>query len=202
MSNGLPTRRTVVSGVLALAASPVVAQRLEPRDVRLVAAARAQVGVTLAYDPAYVRLSFPGGDVDRARGVCTDVIVRAYRDAFGLDLQTLVNADMTAAFASYPQSWRLSRPDPNIDHRRVGNLKMFFARAQAQLPMPATPTDWQAGDLVTSLVGGTLPHIGIVSDRRENGRPLVLHNIGAGTREEDVLTAHEITGRYRWMLAG
>ncbi len=181
----------------SLAAQPV------PKATRLIAAARRQVGVTLFYDPAYSSLAFPNGDVPRVKGVCTDVVVRAYRDGFGIDLQKLVNEDMKTAFAAYPKRWGLKRPDANIDHRRVGNLAVFLARHGAKLPLPARVADWQPGDIFTSLVNGTLPHIGIVSDRRSLfGRPLIIHNIGAGAREEDALSDHKLTGRYRWGLAG
>jgi uncharacterized protein len=184
----------------AMAASPAHAQLAPSRASRLIAAARAQVGVTTLYDPAYVVLAFPGGDVPRGRGVCTDVIIRAYRDGLGVDLQALVNADMRAAFGAYPRTWGLRTTDRNIDHRRVPNLQTFLARKGARLPASTTAQDWQAGDLVTSLVGATLPHIGIVSDRlTPSGRPLVIHNIGRGTQEEDVLFAHRITGRFRWV---
>lgn len=166
----------------------------------MISAARAQIGITTVYDPAYVRLAFPNGDVARGRGVCTDVVIRAYRDGLGLDLQALVNGDMRVAFGAYPRTWGLRTTDRNIDHRRVPNLQAFLARKGARLPISARAGDWQAGDLVTSLVGGTLPHIGIVSDRMAaSGIPLVIHNIGRGAQEEDVLFAHRITGRYRWV---
>lgn len=195
-------RRDVLVGGIALAALPAGAEPVSRRSPSaLVAAARAQVGVTLRYDPAYVRLAFPGGDVDRATGVCTDVVVRAYRDAFGLDLQALVNADMRSAFAVYPRRWGLTRPDHNIDHRRVQNLERFFERAGGKLAIPGAASGWQPGDIVASLIDNRLPHIGIVSDRRIGDRALIIHNIGAGAREEDALEAHRITGRYRWGLA-
>jgi len=197
------TRRSVLTGTAALIFSPVAAQEKKARSAAaLISAARAQVGVTLGYDPAYVRLPFPGGDVDPATGVCTDVVVRAYRSAFGLDLQALVHADMRSAFSAYPSRWGLSRPDPNIDHRRVPNLQVFFTRQRAKLAQPSAPSDWRPGDIFTSLIAGRRPHIGIVSDRSENGQPLIIHNIGFGAREEDALTAHQITGRYRWALEG
>jgi uncharacterized protein len=184
----------------AFASTPALTQQTPSRATRLITAARSQVGVTTVYDPAYVQLAFPGGDVPRGRGVCTDVIVRAYRDGLGLDLQALVNADMRAAFGAYPRTWGLRTTDRNIDHRRVPNLQTFLARKGARLPVFDRAQNWQAGDLVTSLVGGTLPHIGIVSDRlAPSGRPLVIHNIGRGTQEEDVLFAHRITGRFRWV---
>jgi uncharacterized protein len=170
---------------------------------QLISAARKQIGITLRYDPSYTRLAFPNGDVERAKGVCTDVVIRAYRDAFGLDLQALVNADMKQHFAAYPKNWALHTTDRNIDHRRVPNLQTFLTRQSAKLNIPNTISQWQPGDIFTSLVGGTLPHIGIVSDKKNMlGRPLILHNIGAGTREEDALGDHKITGRYRWALGG
>jgi uncharacterized protein YijF (DUF1287 family) len=167
---------------------------------KLIAAARAQIGVTVRYDSAYTALAFPGGDVPRERGVCTDVLVRAYRDALGLDLQALVNADMEAAFGAYPRIWGLRAPDRNIDHRRVPNLRTWLSRQGAALPLPADPGGWRPGDMFTSLVDGRSPHIGLVSDRRGANGLLILHNIGAGTVEEDGLTAWPITGRYRWGL--
>jgi uncharacterized protein len=197
-------RRTMLAGGTAFAAagcSSKAPAQSTGRAGKLIAAARAQVGVTLSYDPAYTSLSFPNGDVPRSKGVCTDVVIRAYRDAFGLDLQSLVNADMKRAFGAYPKRWGLKTTDRNIDHRRVPNLQTFLSRARAQLPVPASASGWQPGDIITTLVGGTLPHIGIVSDRTSmTGNPLVIHNIGGGAREENVLLDHRITGRYRWMV--
>jgi len=169
---------------------------------KLLAAARAQVGVTRRYDSAYTRLAFPNGDVPREKGVCTDVVIRAYRDAFGIDLQALVNADMRKAFAAYPRTWGLAHPDPSIDHRRVPNLARFLARAGAQLPVPPDGKGWQPGDIFTSAPsngrGGTGTHIGLVSDLPGARSPMILHNIGAGAREEDALLDWPITGRFRW----
>ncbi|AHE52114.1 DUF1287 domain-containing protein [Sphingomonas sanxanigenens] len=196
-------RRAVLAGLAASLAAPAPAQPQHRTATALIAAARRQVGVTRSYDPAYSVLAFPNGDVPRGRGVCTDVVIRAYRDAFGIDLQALVNADMKAAFAAYPKTWGLRRPDRNIDHRRVPNLQAFMARKGARLPVPAGAGGWRPGDIVTSLVGGRLPHIGIVSDRRgPGGHWAIIHNIGAGAREEDALLAHPLTGRYRFMLDG
>lgn len=173
------------------------------RAAKLIAAARGQIGVTTRYDPGYSRLDFPNGDVPRDKGVCTDVVIRAYRDALGLDLQSLVNADMKRAFAAYPRNWGLRAADRNIDHRRVPNLQSYFKREAANVAVPARDADWQPGDIFTCMVGGKLPHIGIVSDRRTmGGAPFVIHNIGAGTREEDALSDHRITGRYRFRLDG
>jgi uncharacterized protein YijF (DUF1287 family) len=174
------------------AAPPGVSKRTQ-----LTAAARAQVGVTLDYDPAYTAIPFPGGDVPRQKRVCTDVIIRAYRDAFRLDLQALVNADMRAAFGAYPRNWGLKAPDRNIDHRRVPNLRTWLTRHGAELPIPRDPSGWQPGDIFTSVLDKTAPHIGFVSDRQGARGPLVIHNIGSGAREEDALFDWPISGRYR-----
>ena len=165
----------------------------------LIAAAEVQIGVTTIYDGSYQRLAYPGGDIDRARGVCTDVIIRALRDAHGFDLQQAVHEDMKRAFSAYPKNWGLSRPDRNIDHRRVPNLRRFLARRGAQQPAPTPDSDFRPGDLVTWMLGPGLPHIGIVSDRLVPGtaRPLILHNVGAGARLEDFLLAYPMTGHYR-----
>lgn len=204
------TRRSLLCG---FAATPLLLAgcdglgRTEPipatqKARKLIAAARQQIGLTRSYDPAYTSLPYPGGDVPRSKGVCTDVVIRAYRDSFGLDLQELVHEDMASHFESYPKKWGLSRPDTNIDHRRVPNLRSFLTRQGAELPLSRNPSDWRPGDIFTSTIRGRLPHIGIVSDRRAaNGNPLVIHNIGKGTREEDVLFAHKLDGHYRWKLA-
>jgi uncharacterized protein YijF (DUF1287 family) len=198
-------RRSVLLGVAASVALPgctVANPRVQakPKAARLIAAARRQVGVTLHYDSAYTTLPFPNGDVPRVKGVCTDVVIRAYRDAFGLDLQALVNADMRAAFGAYPKKWGLKHADPNIDHRRVPNLRTWLARKGAALPIPRDGSGWQPGDIFTSLVSGTGTHIGLVSDRSGAKGPLIIHNIGGGAREEDALLDWPITGRYRWSI--
>jgi uncharacterized protein YijF (DUF1287 family) len=200
-------RRSVIGGGLAVliaACGPAVraeTRPASPRAMQLIAAAQRQIGVTVNYDPAYTRLAYPGGDVPRGRGVCTDVVVRAYRDAFGIDLQREVHEDMARAFATYPRRWGLSRPDRNIDHRRVPNLERFWDRKEARLALSNNRAAWQPGDLFTSLVGGSLPHTGIISDKvAANGNPLVIHNIGSGAQEEDVLFAHRLTGHFRWRL--
>jgi uncharacterized protein YijF (DUF1287 family) len=165
---------------------------------RIIQAAHAQVGVTVAYDPSYVSIPFPGGDVPLDRGVCTDVIIRAYRSV-GVDLQLLVNRDMRKAFPAYPRKWGLAKPDPNIDHRRVDNLAVFFARSGQSLPVTKDASDYRPGDLVTWRLADGRPHIGLVSDRSGDGRPLMVHNIGAGAKVEDVLFAFTVTGHYRFL---
>lgn len=164
---------------------------------RLTAAARDQVGVTLTYDPAYVALTFPGGDLPRDRGVCTDVVIRALRDAWGIDLQLAVNRDMKAAFDTYPALWGLDRPDRNIDHRRVPNLARLLQRMGAELPLSSDPAAFLPGDIVTSMLPGNLPHVMIVTDRPGAQAPMVVHNIGAGTRVEDRLFDYPLTGHFR-----
>jgi uncharacterized protein YijF (DUF1287 family) len=196
-------RRALFVGAAALFIARPLAAQSAPGAAKLLAAARKQIGVTLAYDPAYTRLTFPGGDVPRNKGVCTDVVIRAYRDAFDVDLQVLVNADMRRSFSAYPKRWGLRTTDRNIDHRRVPNLEAFFTRAGSRRQIPLAVEKWQAGDLFTCLVNRSLPHIGIVSDKRTAlGRPLVIHNIGGGTREEDILADYPMTGRFRWLING
>jgi len=164
----------------------------------IVRAARSQIGKTISYDPSYVGLSYPGGDVPLEKGVCTDVVVRALRGAVNLDLQKLVHEDMKIEFSVYPNIWGLKKPDPNIDHRRVPNLKTYFNRRGFSLPVTRRVADYLAGDLVTCTVGRNLAHIMIVSDKKTtDGVPFVIHNIGSGTKEEDRLFEFPITGHYR-----
>lgn len=173
--------------------------KAEDWAVKLIAAAESQVGLTTVYDPAYRRLAYPMGDVPMQKGVCTDVVVRAYRVAFGIDLQKLVHEDMKSAFAGYPAIWGLKRPDRNIDHRRVPNLEHFLKRRGADLPITRDGTDYLPGDLVTQRLPGNLPHIAIVTNRPAQGRnhALVVHNIGAGTQIEDRLFEFTISGHFR-----
>ncbi|MEW6757848.1 MAG: DUF1287 domain-containing protein [Acidobacteriota bacterium] len=165
----------------------------------VLSAARSQVGVTTIYDGSYRVLAYPGGDLPAERGVCTDVLIRAFRAA-GADLQRLVHEDMARAFSAYPNLWGLAGPDPNIDHRRVPNLAAFFRRQGASVPVTDRPSDYLPGDVVTWRLPSGLPHIGLVSNARAPGtdRPLVIHNIGQGTREEDVLFAYVLTGHFRY----
>lgn len=167
---------------LSAGASPSALQLAAAR------AAERQVGVTVVYDPSYVQLKYPGGDVPLERGVCADVIVRAFRDV-GVDLQRELHEDMQAHFRAYPKMWGLASPDKNIDHRRVPNLMTFFARRGK------TVRDaYQAGDVVAWRLPGGLYHIGIVA---ADGR-LMVHNIGRGAQKEDVLNQYEVIGHYRW----
>ena len=166
---------------------------------QVVTAAHEQLDQTLYYDPAYRRLTYPGGDVPLDRGVCTDVIIRAFRKA-DVDLQVLVHQDMKAAFSAYPQQWGLARPDPNIDHRRVPNLMRFFKRKNKALPLSRDPAGYLPGDVVAWRLPGGRLHVGIVSTVRATNarRYLLVHNIGAGAKLEDMLFAYEIIGHYRY----
>jgi uncharacterized protein len=186
----------VISGLLCLPSLLNGAEAAKPSSIVL--SARGQIGKTLRYDPAYRALDYPNGDVPIEVGVCADVVVRALRAGFGLDLQKLVHEDMKQHFARYPQKWGLSGPDKNIDHRRVPNLQTYFKRVGWELPVSNKPGDYQPGDLVTCLVPPNLPHIMIVSDRTNAAnRPLVIHNIGGGAQEEDRLFEFKLTGHYR-----
>jgi uncharacterized protein len=167
---------------------------------KLIAAAEGQIGRTLSYDAAYSKIDYPNGDVPVQRGVCTDVVVRAYREAFGIDLQKRVHEDMRANFAAYPKKWGLRRPDSNIDHRRVPNLQTFFKRQGASMPVSDAAGDYKPGDIVTMNLPGQLTHIALVTHRasHDGERPLCVHNIGAGARLEDTLFAFDLTGHYRY----
>lgn len=165
---------------------------------RLARHAEQQIGVTVRYDPSYAQLIYPGGDVPLDRGVCTDVVIRALRRQ-GVDLQKLIHEDMAKNFSAYPKKWGLTRPDSNIDHRRVENIHRFLTRTGKALSLSTRPADYKAGDIVTWKLKSGRPHIGVVSDKTDrSGRPLVIHNIGRGARLEDVLFAAPITGHFRF----
>jgi len=184
--------------MLILLAAAGVAFAQDATDV--VASARTQVGVTLHYDSAYARIRYPLGDVPIERGVCADVLIRAFR-AGGIDLQQLVHEDMRAHFSAYPHAWGLRGPDTNIDHRRVPNLETFFRRHGDAMPVTSNARDYLPGDIVSWRLPNGLAHIGLVSDRQVpdgSGRPLMIHNIGAGAQEEDVLFAWTQAGHFRW----
>jgi hypothetical protein len=188
--------------ILALAYAPTTSFAWEPASAfhgELAAAAMEQTSEHVVYDGSYRVIDYPGGDVPRNRGVCSDVIVRAYRE-LDIDLQVLVHEDMRDHFNKYPKDWGLNAPDPNIDHRRVANLATFFARHGERLPVTDEGLDYSPGDLVTFTVAGSLPHMGIVSNRltRDGKRPLIVHNIGAGPKLEDMLFEYPITGHYRY----
>jgi uncharacterized protein YijF (DUF1287 family) len=155
-------------------------------------------------DGAYLSIGYPNGDVPKNIGVCTDVVIRSYR-AIGTDLQQLVHEDMRDNFLLYPSKriWGLNSTDKNIDHRRVPNLQAFFTRHGKVLKTTAVPSDYKTGDIVTWMVSGNLPHIGIVIDRinPKTGNPMIVHNIGSGPEIEDMLFNYKITGHYRYVPA-
>ena len=169
---------------------------------KLVAAAIERTHHSVRYDPAYVRIPYPNGDVPADTGVCTDEIIRAYR-AVGVDLQKEVHEDMLHNFSAYPNQrrWLLGHTDTNIDHRRVPNLMTFFSRKGERLSLSTKAKDYSPGDLVTWDLGGNVPHIGIVVNRRspQSGRYMIVHNIGRGPQMEDVLFSWRITGHYRYL---
>lgn len=166
----------------------------------LVEAAHDRTRHAVTYDPAYVSLSYPGGDVSPDTGVCTDVIIRTYRAGLGFDFQKAVHEDMKANFSAYPKIWGLKRPDKNIDHRRVPNLQRYLTRQGASLGVSENKDDFLPGDIVTWMVAENLPHIGIVSDNvARDGTPLIIHNIGAGPQEENILFKLVMTGHYRFV---
>jgi uncharacterized protein YijF (DUF1287 family) len=192
----------IQASAMLLLILPAGALAQPPRDSfssRLVAAAIERTTKSVTYDGSYRRLEYPGGDVPDDIGVCTDLIVRSYR-AVGIDLQQLVHEDMKGAFTVYPQNWGLTRPDPNIDHRRVPNLQVFFSRHGTVLENSSDPADYHAGDIVTWALPGDLPHIGIVTHLRssDGARPLVAHNLANGPELEDMLFGYRITGHYRY----
>ena len=204
-------RRAFIRQLSALSLLAQLPLRAAPSNgQRLAQAARAQLGVTLSYDPNYTRVTYPNGDVPRKTGVCADVIIRATRDAFALDLQKLVHEDMLRAFDAYParKTWGERAPDANIDHRRVLNLETYWQRAGAQLwtarnPTPGDefPAPIEEGDIVTWRLDARLPHIGILTS--VGTKATVVHNIGNGV-EEIALSAfhpHRTAGHYRWPLA-
>jgi uncharacterized protein YijF (DUF1287 family) len=184
-------RRLLILIAIAISASATPSLRLQ----RLASAAEEQVGVTRVYDSSYVQLRYPGGDVPLSRGVCADVVVRAFRK-IGLDLQVALHEDMQSHFRQYPQEWGLRHPDANIDHRRVPNLMKFFERRQRSISIRAP---YEPGDVVAWRLSNGLYHIGIISNlQAPGGEYLVVHNIGNGAQREDVLRAFEIIGHYRW----
>lgn len=153
------------------------------------------------YDPAYYAIDYPNGDVPADRGVCTDVVIRAYRK-LGIDLQKEVHEDMRDHFAEYPKNWGLTRTDRNIDHRRVPNLMTYFSRQGSAQDISRSAAAYQPGDIVCWDLGRGLTHIGIVSHRwsADNKRPLIVHNIGSGQVLEDCLFSFTIIGHYRFKL--
>ena len=154
----------------------------------------------VVYDPSYFTIGYPNGDVPSGKGVCTDVVIRAYRK-LGIDLQQKVHEDMKGNFSKYPQRWKLTRPDKNIDHRRVPNLMTFFSRFGEELSISQNAADYKPGDIVCWNLGGAITHIGVVVNKKsaDGRRFLIVHNIGGGQVVEDVLFSYKIIGHYRYI---
>lgn len=180
---------------------PAIAQNIYEDNLfsELVEAAIMRVGHSVTYDGSYRVIKYPGGDVADDIGVCTDVIIRVYREV-GIDLQRKVHEDMKSNFSAYPNNWGLTKPDKNIDHRRVPNLQIFFKRNGTELPVTSNARDYKPGDLVTWIIPGNLPHIGIVINKKSSDghRYMIVHNIGRGPKIEDMLFQYPITGHYRY----
>ena len=201
-------RREFLGGVAAVfIATRRIGRAIETSGQRLADAARAQLGVTTGYDPTWTKLSYPGGDVPRTTGVCADVVIRAARDGLGMDLQKLVHEDMVEHFDAYParKAWGSRAPDTNIDHRRVLNLETYWTRtgarlwaAEAPTPGDGFPKPIEVGDIVTWLLDGRLPHVGIVVTQGRQTQ--VVHNIGRGAEQSplEAFSAHRAAGHYRW----
>jgi uncharacterized protein YijF (DUF1287 family) len=195
--------------LIALVAAVSLAAQLRPQPWteasrqsflrQFAAAALERTQHAVRYDPAYIHLAYPGGDVPAGTGVCTDEVIRSYR-AIGIDLQKEVHEDMVADFTAYPRKWGRQEPDPNIDHRRVPNLMVFFSRKGENLAISSRAEDYALGDLVTWDLGRGLTHIGMVVDRKAifTRRYMIVHNIGAGPKMEDVIFDWKVTGHYRY----
>ena len=191
--------KSLMAALLSIALfTPAIAVNPISSGDKLALDAKKQIGVTISYDPTYRKLDFPRGDVPQETGVCTDVVVRAYR-LQNIDLQQLLNVDMKSNFSAYPKTWGLKSTDKNIDHRRVPNIETYFERHGQSLSM-TDESSFKAGDIVSwRLPNSNLPHIGIVSDKSaSDGTPLIIHNIGRGTQEENILFAYPIHGHYRY----
>ncbi len=175
----------------------------KPFAEQLAAAAFQRTHQKIRYDGAYLSIPYPGGDVPETIGVCTDVVIRSYR-ALGLDLQQLVHEDMKDNFLAYPNIWGLQKPDTNIDHRRVPNLQTFFERNGQSLTLEnIRDIQPEPGDIISWMLPGNKPHIGIVSNRKSSNsnRLMLVHNIGSGPKLEDVMFSWPITGHYRFYPA-
>jgi hypothetical protein len=168
-------------------------------EEKLSDAAISIVDASVVYTPNYVSIRYPNGDVPSKTGVCTDVIIRSYRK-LGIDLQKEVHEDMKINFSKYPKIWGLKKTDTNIDHRRVPNLETFFERKGTKLIVSQNASDYKTGEIVTWMIGGKLPHIGIITNRKSSDRkrPLIVHNVGGGQVLEDCLFNYKIVGHYKY----
>lgn len=170
-------------------------------EERLSNAALSIIDKDVIYTPDYVSIKYPNGDVSAKTGVCTDVVIRAYRK-LNIDLQKEVHEDIKANFSLYPnlKKWGLKKPDTNIDHRRVPNLEVFFSRKGNKLEVSKNPDDYKTGEIVTWMIGGKLPHIGIITNKKSSDgkRPMIVHNVGGGQVLEDCLFSYDIVGHFKY----
>lgn len=168
-------------------------------ESKLSAAAISIIDADIAYTPNYISIKYPNGDVPAKTGVCTDVVIRSYRK-LGIDLQKEVHEDMINNFSKYPKTWGLKKTDTNIDHRRVPNLEVFFARKGQKLPVTEKTNNYKTGELVTWMINGKLPHIGIVTNKKspDGKRLMIVHNVGGGQVLEDCLFSWKIVGHFKY----
>lgn len=174
----------------------------KPFATKLSDAALAIIDPNIIYDPSYFGIKYPNGDIPKNKGVCTDVIIRAYRK-LGIDLQKEVHEDMKSHFSKYPnlKKWGMTKTDTNIDHRRVPNLEVFFERKGTKLAVSKNASDYKTGEIVTWLINNKLPHIGIVTNRKskDGKRNLIVHNVGNGQVLEDCLFSYTIVGHFKYV---
>jgi uncharacterized protein len=179
--------------------TPTTIAVASPKIQKIIANAIEQTNITRSYDPAYVKLAYPGGDVPMNTGVCTDVVIRAFR-SINIDFQKEVHEDMQKNFAVYPRNWGLTTTDTNIDHRRVPNLMTWLKRQGKAQAVTQNGRDYQPGDIVTWDLGGGQQHIGLVTNIRANAdRLAIAHNVGSGAKVEDVLFRWKVIGHYRYL---
>ncbi|ARA23039.1 DUF1287 domain-containing protein [Proteus mirabilis] len=202
IQHGNNSLKIFIFSFISLIILPIsVSQAITPTQNKQLVAYATDLPRAVIYDPAYRKINYPNGDVPAHYGVCSDVIIRSYR-GIGIDLQKLLHEDIKANFALYPSKriWGLSRPDTNIDHRRVPNLEVFFSRKGKVKPISKEASDYLPGDIVSWRLDNGRPHIGLVIDKKssDNQRYLVMHNIGFGQVAEDVLFSWKITGHYSY----
>lgn len=195
-------KKTILTAIICIFSFSVNGDVIKDKFVlNLIKAAKERTTYNVRYDGSYFSIAYPNGDVPSNLGVCTDVVIRSFRKV-GIDLQKIVHEDMVNNFKLYPSKriWGLKKPDKNIDHRRVPNLQVFFKRFGISIPVTNNAKDYLAGDLVTWMLPGNLPHIGIIIDKKsgDKRRPLVAHNIGQGPKINDMLFDYPVTGHYRY----
>lgn len=191
--------RAIFIGILILLANLSLQSQEDNFYKRLSDAAIELTKDKVTYDPTYFRITYPNGDVPKDKGVCTDVVIRAYRK-LGIDLQQRIHEDMRSNFSKYPRKWGMKKTDRNIDHRRVPNQATFFTRFGTVKKISDKGDDYLPGDIVTWDLGRGLVHIGIVTNRKsaDGKRPLIVHNIGQGQVLQDCLFSFKITGHYTY----